>query len=180
MQRALRSRGARLIDQEDGSRLVIDAANDAGDKPLTDGDKKMTLALVRGIDEGQLTLWREHLQDLGDLLDEHEVRGRLGSQVSRQLESWYRSGRLLGLDTSDGRILYPTFQFGSTGRPVPAVKVILEVFRGAAKSPYTVASWLVSPNSLLEQNSPVRWLSTGRSTALLEEAARRTAARLAL
>lgn len=120
--------------------------------------------------------WR---QELGDLLNEDEVRHRLRVADRRTVTARSRRGELLALDTKDGRRLYPAFQFRDDGQPFPILTKVLAAFRGAAESLFTVAAWLVSPNSLLEQKSPAAWMRHEGDAALLLEAARRTAARLA-
>jgi hypothetical protein len=97
----------------------------------------------------------------------------------RELVALQREGRLLILDSFDGEKLHPAFQFSPAGKPYPEVSRVLEIFSGAVDSPYTIASWFVSPQDLLEANTPAAWLRSGRDPELLFEAARRSAAPLA-
>jgi hypothetical protein len=55
----------------------------------------------------------------------------------------------------------------------------LKAFDGAVETPYTIASWLVSPLDLLQNETPAAWMQAGRESAPLFEAARRSAAKLA-
>lgn len=87
--------------------------------------------------------------------------------------------RLLALDASNGRKLFPSFQFGRGGRPYPEVAEVIEIFSDVVETPYTIASWFVSPQDLLEGRTPVEWLRSGRDPALLLKAARRAAGVLA-
>lgn len=117
------------------------------------------------------SLWRQHL---GSLLETAEVRVLLGVTTRQTVSDLVRRGKVLALDTAGGRKLYPAFQFGKSGRPYPEIAEILKVFSGAADSPYTVASWLVSPNPLLNQQTPAEWMRLGGDPAPLYEAARRS------
>jgi hypothetical protein len=56
---------------------------------------------------------------------------------------------------------------------------ILRTFAPAEVSPYTLASWFVTPQPLLDDTPPAQWLAEGSDPALAIEAARRTAAHLA-
>lgn len=105
---------------------------------------------------------------LGPLLDPHQVQTALDS-----------GSRLLVLSRTDGRKIYPAFQFGQDGHPYPEIEKVLEIFEGTVESPYTVASWFVSPQDLLEDETPATWMRSRRQPELLLEAARRVAAKLA-
>ena len=121
-------------------------------------------------------IWREHL---GPLLDAEAARTQLGLGSREELSNLARSGQLLALETKGHAKLYPAFQFTSRGKPYKDLASLLDLFAGAAESPYTVASWMVSPNPVLEGQSPIAWMRSGRALAPLHEAARRSAGRLA-
>ena len=116
------------------------------------------------------TMWRHRL---GDLLDSKQVAMLLQTtqvEVNRLAEQ----DRLLGLPTKSGFILFPGFQFSRTGKIEPALPAILEAFAGSVVSPFTIASWFVTPNPLLRRLSPAKWLERGLDPELLVEAARRS------
>jgi hypothetical protein len=120
--------------------------------------------------------WQHHL---GPLLDGKQVQQLLGVRSRQAVHDLVRRRRLLGLPAEKGRLAFPAFQFTGAGRPHPALPDILEAFAEAVVSPYTVASWFVTPQPLLEGETPARWLQSGRDQELVREAARRAAARLA-
>jgi hypothetical protein len=120
-------------------------------------------------------VWR---QRLGTLLDSRQVRVLLGGKTRQAVSDLAKRGRLLALPDERGRLRFPAFQFTGAGRPLLALADILAVFAPAEVSPYTVASWFVTPQALLEDASPAHWLAGGRDPGLAIEAARRTAARL--
>ena len=120
-------------------------------------------------------VWGRHL---GPLLDGKQVQQLLGVRTRQASHDLMKRGRLLGLPTQNGRLGFPAFQFADDGRPYPALPAILDQFAGAVVSPYTVASWFVTPQALLGGETPAGWLRLGRGSDVVEEAARRSAARL--
>jgi hypothetical protein len=119
-------------------------------------------------------VWRRHL---GPLLDGKQVQELLGVRTRQAISDLVKRHRLLGLPTQNRRTVFPAFQFVA-GRPHPALPAILSAFAEADVGPYTVASWFVTPQPLLEQETAAAWLRLGRDGERLKEAARRSAARL--
>ena len=115
---------------------------------------------------------------LGPLLKIEKVQEILGLKTQRDVRGLSSSGQLLTLDSPEGE-LYPAFQFAANGSPYPEIARVLEIFSGIVETPYLIASWFVSPQDLLEQQTPAAWLRSGRNPELLLEAARRAAAILA-
>jgi hypothetical protein len=116
---------------------------------------------------------------LGPLLDVEEARRVLHLKNAREVGALQTKGQLLALSSFDGQTLYPAFQLSPSGKPYPEVARVLEIFSGAVETPYTIASWFVSPQDLLNDKTPAAWLQEGGDPTLLLEAARRTAWRLA-
>jgi len=52
-------------------------------------------------------------------------------------------------------------------------------FAGTIETPYTIASWFVSPQESLAGETPAAWMRSRRAPGPLLEEARRAAARLA-
>ncbi len=120
--------------------------------------------------------WKEHL---GPLLEAKQVRELLGVRTRQAVSDLRSRGRLLGLARQDGRIVYPAFQFGPAGRPFQELPEILGLLgERAGLDPWTVASWFVTPQVLLEGVTPAEWLRRKREPERVVRAARRTAARL--
>ena len=122
------------------------------------------------------TAWQEAL---GPLLDLESIRKTLGDERAEEARDLGSRQRLLVLPTADGRQLYPGFQFTDQGRPYPGIETVLGIFTEVVATPYTIASWMVSPQDLLDGETPVTWLRAGRDSAPLLEAARRSASKLA-
>jgi hypothetical protein len=116
---------------------------------------------------------------LGPLLDVEEARRVLHLENAREVGALQTKGQLLTLSSFEGQTLYPAFQFSPAGNPYPEIARVLEIFSGAVETPYTIASWFVSPQDLLNDKTPAAWLQEGGDPTLLLEAARRTAWRLA-
>jgi hypothetical protein len=120
-------------------------------------------------------VWARHL---GPSYETKQVRELLGS--SRQaVHERAKRGTLLALRGGDGQPRFPAFQFGPTGKPLPALGEILDVLRPVAASPYTIASWFVTEDAELEGKTPAEWLREGRDPDHALRAAGRYAARLA-
>jgi hypothetical protein len=121
-------------------------------------------------------VWGKHL---GPLFDVEQVRALLAVGSRQAVSDLAKRGRLLALDAAGQRKLYPAFQFGPEGRPYPELARVLAIFAGAVETPYTVASWLVSPQDVLTGETPAAWMRSRRDSDRLLEAARRAAAALA-
>lgn len=122
--------------------------------------------------------WTNHL---GPLLDTKQVQELLGVRSRQAVSDLSSRRRLLALPHSGRRVVYPAFQFAASGRPLEALPSVLTEFvdRRAAASPWTIASWFVTPQSLLGGWTPARWLKARRDPEKVALAARRAASRMA-
>lgn len=112
---------------------------------------------------------------VGPFYDTSGVRAMLAT--SRQsINQRTQRGTLLGVQTSDGAWLYPTFQFaGKTLRP--ELVSVLRLLRDQPR--WSVAVWLRGPTEDLDGQSPEQWLDTQQDPAIVERLARQTAHRWA-
>ncbi len=120
-------------------------------------------------------IWHKHL---GPLYSSKQVRELMGRGTRQSVSELVKRRRLLALPQEDGRLAFPAFQFAPGGRRLRGLEHILAAFPGAAETPYTVASWYVTPEPLLKGKTPAEWLRRGRPEAPALEAAQRYAARL--
>lgn len=120
-------------------------------------------------------IWHKHL---GPLYSSKQVRELMGRGTRQSVSELVKRRRLLALPQEDGRLAFPAFQFAPGGRRLRGLEHILDAFHGAAETPYTVASWYVTPEPLLKGKTPAEWLRRGRPEAPALEAAQRYAARL--
>jgi hypothetical protein len=120
-------------------------------------------------------VWQKHL---GPLYSSKQVRELMGRGTRQSVNELVRRRRLLGLPQPDGSLAFPAFQFGPGGRRIPGLEAILDEFADAVETPYTTASWFVTPEPLLEDSTPAQWLRRGRSKDKALEAAGRYAERL--
>lgn len=118
--------------------------------------------------------WRKAL---GPLLETGEAQELLHPQDVSDLT---KRGCVLVLPGFGGRNLYPAFQFSLDARPYPEIAKILEIFSDVVETPYTIASWLVSPQDLLEGETPIAWLRAGKDSSQLLAAAQRSVGELSL
>lgn len=119
-------------------------------------------------------------QAIGDRLSTREVTELL--HVSRQaLAKRVQSGGLLALPGSR-TTWYPSWQFDRAHRDVRrCVREILAEFRRALGDdfdPLTIATWMNSPNSELDDMSPGEWVAKDAPSAPVIDLAREFAARL--
>lgn len=105
--------------------------------------------------------------DLGPVYDAEGVAQILGGEtpVSRQAVS---KRRLLALRTGSGRVVYPAFQFDESGSVVDGVADVLKLIEPTQLSPWTLASWFVSPDLDLDGTQPIAALRAGGKEAVLE------------
>jgi hypothetical protein len=120
-------------------------------------------------------LWERHL---GPLLSTKQVRELMGIGSRQAISERVKRRRLLAVPGRDGNPVFPAFQFTGAGRPLPALGAILDIFRDAAASPYTVSSWFVTPEPLLDEEAPAAWLREAGAPDLALEAATRYGERL--
>ena len=119
--------------------------------------------------------WRRHL---GPVLSRQQVVEALGVAGGTGVDELVERGQLLGLPTLGQELIFPAFQFGDDGQLIPGLPAILAAFDGVVISPYTIASWFVTPQIALGRRTPVTWLRRGKDPEQVKEAARRSAARL--
>jgi hypothetical protein len=120
-------------------------------------------------------LWERHL---GPLYTTRQVRELMGIGSRQAISERVKRGRLLSVPGPGAKPLFPAFQFTGSGRPLPGLGAILDAFRDAVASPYTVASWFVTPEPLLADATPVAWLRDAGATDRAVQAAARYAERL--
>jgi hypothetical protein len=120
--------------------------------------------------------WDEHL---GPMYEWSDVAAILGTVGTRQgIHDLARRKRLLALPTNGGKLLYPAFQF-SGARTLSGLHHVLLALDSSGVSPWTQASWLVTPQDELDGETPAAFLSREAADERVMRAARRAAARLA-
>jgi hypothetical protein len=119
--------------------------------------------------------WHEHL---GPLLDVHAVQSTLQVTTRQAVYDLVKRRRLLALKREGGGMAFPAFQFDpATGRPYPAVPMLIEIFSANGVDGYTAASWLATAQDDLAGALPRDLLGHEDQRASLLVAARRAASR---
>jgi hypothetical protein len=117
---------------------------------------------------------------LGPLLHAEEVRELVGLCSLEDLDELVRRWRILALPTRRGGVVYPAFQFDGHGQPYPTIAEVIEILAPVAVTPYTIASWLMSPNEFLGDETPMQLLRTERDPERVMTEARYAAAHMEL
>lgn len=101
-----------------------------------------------------------------------KVREELGGVSHQAVHQRVGRGTLLGLPTSEGVTVYPTFQFirqHGKLRVKPGLQRMFKVLKG--QDPWQVAVLLNAPASELDDQSPIEWEKTGGPVQELERLA---------
>lgn len=121
--------------------------------------------------------WHNHL---GPMYEWSEVATLLGTVGTRQgVHDLARRKRLLALPTKGGELLYPAFQF-SDGRTLMGLHELLAALGSSGVSPWTQASWFVTPQDELDGETPAACFGRDAVDERVIVAARRSAGRLAV
>jgi len=110
-------------------------------------------------------------QQLGPVYTQGQVAELLGK--SKQAISTDKG--LLRLELRDGSVGYPVFQFEGD-RILPGIRNVVRALSPVAATTWTVASWLTSPSSDLNGNTPLERLRRGDVSDVTVVADRLTAA----
>ncbi|MFC4311662.1 hypothetical protein ACFPN2_21420 [Steroidobacter flavus] len=92
--------------------------------------------------------------------DVHKNAGFPGSNPSQTVLRWRRSGKIFGINYG-GRDLYPAFQFGVDGRPLPIVAELLAILKdNPDRTDWDNALWFAGDTGWLNGASPIERLQT--------------------
>lgn len=96
------------------------------------------------------------------LLTSAEVGRRLGSKSTapRNLAAATRRGGALLAVTRRNQLLYPGFQFGADGQPLPVIRTLVELAADCGWSETAVVQWLCAPTTYLDGSRPVELIMT--------------------
>jgi hypothetical protein len=111
-------------------------------------------------------------QGLERLLARAEVQTLMNVGTRQGIADHVSRQRLLALPDRDGQRLFPAFQFGEDGRPLPGLGEVLRALHGAFESPYSLASWFVTGQEELAGETPAVMLRAGELEAVMLAAAR--------
>lgn len=110
---------------------------------------------------------RAWAEQIGLVYRQTDVAALLGK--SKQAVSEDR--KLLRLTMRSGAVGYPAFQFDGR-RQVPGVGLVTSLLGQVAETPWTIASWLTSPQLTFDGHTPIDRLRAGEVDAVVTEAKR--------
>jgi len=119
---------------------------------------------------------RQHLLDEFGAVTSAEIAEMAGSTAdnrSATANRWRQEQRIFGVRHHDG-VYYPGFQFGDDGRPLPAVRDVLQALSSNGLTDWETALWFAAPTSSLGDRRPVDLLDEDPEAVV--EAARREVA----
>ena len=122
--------------------------------PLADVELKIA--------EGTVDLRREFLERVPVLTSTqlHEGAGFPGNNPSQTGLRWRKQGKLFSINHG-GRELYPAFQLGPDGRPLPIVAELLEILaRDADRTEWDNALWFAGESGWLDGKTPMELLQS--------------------
>jgi hypothetical protein len=114
------------------------------------------------IAEATVDLRREFLERVPVLTSAqlHERAGFPGSNPSQTGLRWRKQGKLFSINHG-GRELYPAFQLGPDGRPLPIVTELLEILaRDPDRTEWDNALWFAGESGWLDGKTPMELLQS--------------------
>jgi hypothetical protein len=100
---------------------------------------------------------------------------------AHNMGQFWREQGLIFAPAFDGVRLYPRFQFGPDGKPIPLVKELLTIFRSHDLSDWDIAFWFIGSNGWLDGDKPIDLIESldSETESLLRDAAEQETLKLA-
>jgi len=112
--------------------------------------------------ESTASLRREFLEEVPVLgsAEIHANAGFPGANPSQTVHRWRKQGKIFAV-THGGRDVYPAFQFGQDGRPLPIIGEVLEILkRDAERTDWDNALWFAGETGWLDGKAPMDCLQS--------------------
>jgi hypothetical protein len=118
---------------------------------------------------------------IGDVLTRGQVRTLLHLTADAEVESLEDRGQIIALPDPRQGAMYPSFQFTAAGEVKPEIPRIVNIFTRDPEpdTSYLIVSWLKTPKSYLNGQTPLQWLDLGKDADPVIVGAEQAAARLA-
>lgn len=84
--------------------------------------------------------------------------------------------KLLAVQTSDRKLLFPAWQFDEHGRTLRDFDLVLTVLYEGTDDGWKVGSWMTTPVAELDGETAKDWLSEGKNSAVVVELAKQSVA----
>ncbi|WP_156144190.1 hypothetical protein [Sinomonas humi] len=114
-------------------------------------------------------------EQVGPFYDTNALAKWLGS-TRQAFSKSAANGKLLAVQTSDRRLLFPVWQFDEHGRTLRDFDLVLKVLRDGTDDSWKIGSWMTTPVAELEGESAKDWLGEGKDSAPVVELARQSVA----
>jgi hypothetical protein len=119
-------------------------------------------AIELKVAESTVALCREFLEDVPVLTspEVHKNAGCPGSNPSQTVHRWRKAGKIFAI-SHGGRALYPAFQFGADGKPLPIIAEVLAILnRDSERTDWDNALWFAGDSGWLDGESPKECLQS--------------------
>ena len=114
-------------------------------------------------------------QAWGDQIGPAYTTGQVASLLGVTKQAVAKRRGLLRLVQRDGQTVYPVFQFDGD-RPVPGLRTVLLELEPHVATPWTIASWLTSPQASIDDQRPIDAMRRGNVTPTVQAAGQFAAA----
>ncbi|WIB65863.1 antitoxin Xre/MbcA/ParS toxin-binding domain-containing protein [Curtobacterium sp. MCBD17_040] len=95
----------------------------------------------------------------------------LGTDAA-EVEARVASGVLLCVQSGDGRLMFPAFQFDALRQPLPHLRAVLAAFDADPRDAWAAALWLAQPDHDLNGRTPAAALRSTDADFVVELARR--------
>jgi hypothetical protein len=135
----------------------------------TEDKADLVASTERKVTQATLELCAEFLDAVPTLTDSelHAKTASLGvSNPAQVVRDWRISGKVFGV-THGGRDLFPAFQFGEDGQPLPVINEILAILnRDPHRTDWDNALWFVGDTGWLDGRRPLDCILSERPGVL--------------
>lgn len=112
--------------------------------------------------ESTLALRTEFLEDVPTFTsaEVHRNAGFPGNNPSQTVHRWRKAGKIFAI-SHGGRDLYPAFQFGADGKPLPIIEELLAILaKDRERSDWDNAMWFAGETGWLDGDRPLDVLTS--------------------
>lgn len=146
---------SKSVDDLVDSNAITDFSEDALDATVS--------SAVAGLREAN----RVNTQ-LGAFYSVDRVMKELGGVSRQAVNERVKNNRLLRVQTSDGKLLFPAFQFSDGGELRPGLGTVLQKLLASGEDGWTVTYWLTTPIEQFAGRTPLDIIDSRETDEILD------------